>query len=124
MGNDYITYNKENYYLYEGYTKIRDLGRAIYNFEGNLNNYFQGIKNDYSELSSGLYGWQYTYAKTVADSTAIKTAIESTNLVENDYYKAFIEYSDTINKVQNTSVSKVLDLINEAVDTLEKILQI
>lgn len=120
MGNDYITYNKENYYLYEGYTKIRDLGRAIYNFEGNLNNYFQGIKNDYSELSSGLYGWQYTYAKTIVDSTAIKTAIESTNLVENDYYKAFIEYSDTINTVQNTSVSKVLDLINEAVDTLEK----
>ena len=29
------------------------------------------------------------YAKTIVDSTAIKTAIESTNLVENDYYKAF-----------------------------------
>ena len=120
MGDGYITYNEENYYLYEGYTKIRDLGRAIYNFESNLNNYFQGIKDDYSELSSGLYGWQYTYAKTVADSTAIKTAIESTELSENDYYKALIEYSDTLSTIQNVTASKVLDTINKAVDTLEE----
>lgn len=120
MGNGYITYNEENYYLYEGYTKIRDLGRAIYNFENNLTNYFQGIKDDYSELSSGLYGWQYTYAKTIADSAAIKAAIESTELSENDYYKAFIEYSDTLNTIQTITASKVLDTINKAVDALEE----
>lgn len=120
MGDGYITYNNENYYLYEGYTKIRDLGRALYNYESNLSNYFQNIKDEYSELSSGLYGWNYTYAKTVVDATAIKDAIESTNLSETTYYKSFIEYSEKLQGVQTLSVSKVLDTINEAVDTLEE----
>lgn len=122
LGENCIIYNLKEYYLCEPFFNIHSLGRAIYNFNSTLTNYFSTILEEYNSYfdTKNLYGGNYAYAKTYYEGINLKTSLEPLNLEGYVLYDEFIKYANFLISAQDISASKLKSSIEEAILSLEQ----
>ncbi len=114
-----ISYNDTTYYLCEDFMYYKALGRAIYNYDSNIANYFSYLSQDYESTYSSWVA--YTKKRIALESNALKKVLETSGLDKNDdYYTGLNTYISVLDSCSSISSSKLTSTLQDAIIKLEE----
>ncbi len=114
-----ITFNNQEFYLCEDFMYYKAIGRALYNYNDKLANYFKFLTDDYTSTKAN---WNaFLKKRFLLESEALKKVLEASQLdKDNEYYSALEEYISVVDSLQSIGSSQLIDTITPAINKLQE----
>ncbi len=114
-----ITFNDQEFYLCEDFMYYKAIGRALYNYNDKLANYFKFLTDDYTSTKAN---WNaFLKKRFLLESEALKKVLEASQLnKDNEYYSALEEYISVVDSLQTIGSSQLIDTITPAINKLQE----
>lgn len=114
-----IKFNNQEFYLCEDFMYYKAIGRALYNYNDKLSNYFKFLTDDYT---STMANWNaYIRKRFSLEINALTKVLEASGLSgDNEYYKALEEYISALKSLDTVGSSKIIETITPAINKLQE----
>lgn len=114
-----ITFNNQEFYLCEDFMYYKAIGRALYNYNDKLANYFKFLTDDYASTKAN---WNaFLKKRFLLESQALNKVLEASQLdKDNEYYSALEEYISVVDSLQTIGSSQLIDTITPAINKLQE----
>ena len=114
-----ITFNNQEFYLCEDFMYYKAIGRALYNYNDKLANYFKFLTDDYASTKAN---WNaFLKKRFLLESQALNKVLEASQLdKDSEYYSALEEYISVVDSLQTIGSSQLIDTITPAINKLQE----